>query len=300
MLGLTSAVVAIPDLLPSALQPATAEPKTSPVVVDLALHKAGTSSFADFAYRSLGLTVLHDPAVFFAVSGGTMIEDCEEPSTTKTSDSLPDYAAWSAEMNRTGLLDAVLSTTNIGAWADMPQGLLLEAHERAHGEMAKYVIWPRASDDWVTSFESFFCEDDGASLVDRAGAADDSSESHILGAQPMSANEFKLTYGMCDVCDLAGNRSDVRAANMRVVQEVYDNHLATIDAYFSSSPSRSARLLYMNYSDELAGRTLCEFVYGPANASCAQFTSLPAVDWAELSQDMYAEGAAAFEAALHG
>lgn len=260
----------------------------SPVVINLGFSKTGTSSFVNFVATTLGLVSFHNVVAFerdlsdlVPVQGDGM----EAPSASmraagcvdnnSSSMSYPDYAAWQTRMNSTGLLDTALSA-NVGAWADMPQGMLLEAHERVHGERAKYVIWARPSDEWIRGFERFFCDTVGF----------------------MNANESLMTFGVCDLCD---ERSEVRAANMRIAQATYERHLAYVDAYFSASPSRSERLLYMNLTDDQAGRTLCEFIFSPGAARCANLTNIPDVDQEDVACSAEGQrGNAAWDEALPG
>lgn len=258
------------------MQPyATSVGASSHVVVDLGLSKAGTSSFADYAWRTLGLVSWHNNRVALKdLAGWDSSMTCQDG----TASNYPDYAAFQTAMNATGRVDAALSA-QIGAWADTPTGLLLEAFERAHGGTAKYVIWPRNSTSWANSFEEFFCDEGNA----------------IPG---VTANVFRHTFGLCDPCDLAANRSEVRAANMATVKAVYEKHLANVYAYFGADPARAERFHTMDFYDPFAGRALCEFIFSSDAPRCVNLTDIPNVDVEDLSDQMESEAKSAWMNAI--
>jgi hypothetical protein len=260
----------------SALAPTESQQSSTPTVVyDVGWPKTGTSSFADYAWRSLGLVAWHEQtAALHLLGGAAMASSCTEFTEHGSPASYPAYHLAAAEYNATGLL-GMFHAPGVGAWADSPIDMFFQTFDDL--DDAKYVIWARDSDEYMASFEAFFCEEGLGSAV--------RNDTYIQ-------NAWRLRVGMCDMCDWnGGRREQVRSDNMRQVQAIYEAHLNKIAATLGPT----GRLHYINMTDALAGRALCEFVYAVGSPICANLTDIPDVEPNELSDEMKAQS---FDAVL--
>jgi len=243
-----------------------------PPIFNLSPEKSGTSTFADFTWRSLNLTTFHNHVRFEALLGPPDKEACVDASPDED---YPDYAGWAEGLNKTsGALAAVL-TSDIGAWADSPVNVLYPLTETLIPD-AKYVVWPRPSDEWIASFEEFFCKQ------------------HSPHPSTAVSRVFKLHFSVCSPCDGADKMERVKSA--------YEAHLANVQSYFSATAERSARLFTLDFKDEAVGRKLCEFAYDlpPGAARCAHLGAMPLVQEDNLDKTMFKEADEAFVGAMPG
>lgn len=289
--------VAQPAQTPSA----TLAEKPPPLkVIDLSMQKAGTSSFAEFCFRSLNVSALHAswylmPRVgyppdldFSSLSFGKREKLCQRDSDAdqRVNVSYPDYDQWRSVPDRELLAD-VLTAEGVACYADTPipfwydwiEQLLPHAKVRADAAAGlrprpccaslihralrarvQFIIWARPSDEWTESFMRYFCD----------------SDHH----ENCSGNRLWLwTYGHCN----PGN------ATRGDVQRAYEKHLADVTAYFST-PARSSKLMVLDFTDDSASRSLCEFIfpsYDLRREGCAKLSGpIPNVAPEALGWDM--------------
>jgi len=234
-----------------------------PKLFYIGVQKAGTSSFADFVWRSLNYSLVYHQAFAAYAAFGFNPANCTGASPT----SPPDYAQWTQELNTTGTLERALAT-KVGAFADLPWYAAFEFIEQ-HVPHAKFVIWERDPTEWVQSHHEYFCD---AFLPQYAP-----------NSRRSGLREFLLNYGDAYLCDLPN------ATAQAMLNSAYKRHLSAVHSYFDNGPAeRSSRLLKLDFTSEDAGRKLCEFVYDapPPSELCAHLTLMPNVPPEKLDPSM--------------
>jgi len=196
-------------------------------------------------WRQLKLTTFHAHVHLLQSLGGVHESGCV--SSGAEDKQYPDSSGWLSILNHTERLATVLRSRAmaIGAWGDTPVAFMLPLIEKVVPD-AKYVLWPRASDSWAASFQSFFCGANTSANREYLVHASDSMNFSHEQSGIFEAKAFQLSYGGCNPCDFPYGRKSVVSQNMRQVKRAYERHMFNIQNYFSGQ-SRSSRLLLLDY-----------------------------------------------------
>ena len=148
-------------------------------------------------------------------------------------------------------MHSLLMHAGLQAAADEAWPLMFEFIAKTRSD-ARFVIWLRDANDWARSAWNFFT---APNTWSRGGAY---------------ANRFfLLSYGSCRIAD----------SNPKTLAKVYRAHTKAVLEYFhgpTASVALRNRLLVLDFTEQLAGRKLCQFALGN-HADCSKHTALPFV-----------------------
>jgi hypothetical protein len=241
IVGLVGLAVPARNVAATMSVPPAAVPASDPKVFYVGMQKAGTTSFASFCYYSLNLTSLHATAYSLAKLNLTkqiyqtlFINHavCQAAQASRPTDIVyPDHDTWMREADMDNL-DTMLNAPGVNCYADLPWYLYWR-HIEATVPNAKFVVWERDSASWYESLYNDFC-------VDRPW---------LCG--PTLA--YLWEYGTCYLNGTTAKRDAIGA---------YENHLAELSEYFSSTSERAERFLTIDYTAQGSAQRLCDFVLG--------------------------------------